>query len=372
MLNATAPNSTVRIDPEFAAAIPPVRPEEREALATSIRKEGCRDSLVVWSSGSLLLDGHNRLAICQSEGVPFRVVNIDLPNRAAALAWIVRNQLARRNLTPDQASYLRGLEYDLTKQVPHRPKKGGQNVHLNTADALAKRHGVDAKTIRRDATFARAVDALEAGPAPGIKMRVLSGDGPPKAVVVEAAKVARKEPKRAATMLSAPKPHVANNSGDNEWYTPEAYIKAACDVMGRIDVDPASTLEANGVVKASTFFTAEQDGLAQEWWGNIWLNPPYASGLVERFAEKLISSERVTQAVVLVNNATETRWFQLLLSKAAALCLPAGRIKFWHPRKVAAPLQGQAILYFGPKEDAFFTYFQQFGAVCHLVRNDWF
>jgi len=173
-------------------------------------------------------------------------------------------------------------------------------------------------------------------------------------------------------MLSAPKPHVANNSGDNEWYTPEAYIKAACDVMGRIDVDPASTLEANGVVKASTFFTAEQDGLAQEWWGNIWLNPPYASGLVERFAEKLISSERVTQAVVLVNNATETRWFQLLLSKAAALCLPAGRIKFWHPRKVAAPLQGQAILYFGPKEDAFFTYFQQFGAVCHLVRNDWF
>lgn len=372
MLNPTAQDVDIRIDAEFAALIPPLTDDEQRQLEANLLADGCREPLCVWQGQNILLDGHTRYGICQQHKIPFKTVTVALADRRAATLWIIRTQLGRRNLKPDQASYLRGLEYEATKRAGHRPPKGAQNAHLKTAQTLAQRHGVDSATVRRDAAFARAVDSLEAGPVPGIKARVLSGDGPPKAVVVEAARVAKEEPKRAVAMLSAPKPHVSQNSGDHEWYTPAEYIRAAFDTMGSIDLDPASTLEANGVVKASAFFTAEQDGLAQEWSGNIWLNPPYASDLVTRFAEKLISSERVTQAVVLVNNATETRWFQLLLSKAAALCLPAGRIKFWHPRKVATPLQGQAILYFGPKEDAFFTYFQQFGAVCHIVRDDWF
>ena len=92
-----------------------------------------------------------------------------------------RNQLGRRNLTPDQASYLRGLEYEAMKRPEGRPKgKLGKSCPVSTADKLGKKHGVSARTVKQDAEFARAVDALEAGPTPGIKARVLSGDGPPK------------------------------------------------------------------------------------------------------------------------------------------------------------------------------------------------
>ena len=370
MLKAAAQHADFHIDAEFSALIPPLTDDERKQLEANLLADGCRDPLVVWDEKGILLDGHNRYRVCQERDITFNVRKISLPNRDAARIWIIRNQLGRRNLSPEQASYLRGLEYEATKQPRGGDRKSkGQNVPLNAAKTLAKKHGIDPKTIKRDAAFARAVDSLEAGPVPGIKARVLSGDGPPKAVVVEAARIAKAEPKRAAAMLSAPKPHVSQNSGDNEWYTPAQYIGAACAVMGGIDLDPASTAEANEVVGAARFFSEKQDGLKQKWAGRVWMNPPYASGLIDRFAKKLVGAVQdgdVTEACVLVNNATETRWFQHMLTEAEAVCFPAGRVKFWHPRKVAVPLQGQAILYFGPNEQKFAESFVQFGVVCRV------
>jgi N6-adenosine-specific RNA methylase IME4 len=92
----------MRIDPEFRSLIPPLLAEELNQLVNSILSEGCRDPLVVWQEEGILLDGHNRLSICETAGVSYETREISLPDRLEAMIWIRRNQISRRNLTDDQ------------------------------------------------------------------------------------------------------------------------------------------------------------------------------------------------------------------------------------------------------------------------------
>jgi hypothetical protein len=165
--------------------------------------------------------------------------------------------------------------------------------------------------------------------------------------------------------------HVSNNSGNSEWYTPQKYADAVHEVMGFIDTDPCSCEVANDTVRAAEFYTVEQDGLQQQWHGCVYVNPPYGDGTVEEFAVKLLlelDKGRTTQAIFLVNNCTETRWFQTLICHAAAVCFPCGRISFWSPdRQSKTPLQGQAILYFGQNAKRFKRVFSSIGFTS-LVR----
>jgi len=95
-------NRPIVVDPEISALIPPLTAEEMSGLRDSLRAEGCRDSLVVWREEGILLDGHNRFGFCEAEGIPFHVVETSFPNRPAAIMWVIKNQLSKRNLTPVQ------------------------------------------------------------------------------------------------------------------------------------------------------------------------------------------------------------------------------------------------------------------------------
>lgn len=161
--------------------------------------------------------------------------------------------------------------------------------------------------------------------------------------------------------------HRTNYTGENEWYTPAKFIELAREVMGSIDLDPASSDKAQKQIQAENYFTAKDNGLRQEWHGNIWLNPPYAQPLIYDFAEKLVTEcteGRVSQAIMLTHNSTDTLWFHRVEEIAAALCFTRGRIAFEDPHgDRCAPTQGQAFFYIGEKAGDFASIFKAVGFV---------
>lgn len=86
----------IRIDEEFKNLIPALTADERKGLEESILKEGCRDALVLW--GDILIDGHNRYAICTAHNIPFETVQREFASRDDVIEWIIINQFSRRNL----------------------------------------------------------------------------------------------------------------------------------------------------------------------------------------------------------------------------------------------------------------------------------
>ena len=164
----------------------------------------------------------------------------------------------------------------------------------------------------------------------------------------------------------------ASGTGQNEWYTPAIHLNAAREVLGEIDLDPASSDTAQRVVGASKYFTTEDDGLSQEWHGRVWLNPPYAQPHIADFVSKLVAERRigrVTSAILLTHNYTDTAWFHEAASAADAICFTRGRVKFESPDgSVAAPTQGQAFFYFGSDVQSFMERFSGLGFVVRPCR----
>lgn len=93
----------LKINPVLQAIIAPLTAEEYEQLKENIRKDGLLEPITLWAEESgTIVDGHNRYAICQELGIPFRTKAISLPNIDAAKLWILEHHVGRRNLTDDQ------------------------------------------------------------------------------------------------------------------------------------------------------------------------------------------------------------------------------------------------------------------------------
>ena len=167
-----AQEDVVVIDPEIEALIPSLKPDEQSKLRESIKTEGCRDPLVVWKGRNILLDGHNRYAICQDLGIQFKIAELDFPDKDHAMLWILRNQLGRRNLSDFQFKLLVGQEYELEKKLTPNPH--GTNQHSEavrgqsdlqpkkkTAEKIAEEHGISEKTVKRSADLYRCHQAVK-------------------------------------------------------------------------------------------------------------------------------------------------------------------------------------------------------------------
>ena len=171
------------IDRSLQSLIPALQKSEYFQLETNILQYGICEPIVVWAGRNILLDGHNRYEIAQKHSLPFKVVEIELPDKEAAQAWLIDNQLGRRNLNPTSLSYLRGKRYHLLKAKvtnpsgknqyqnstsPSRQLKseteeevGGQNDHqAKTEERLSRKYKVGTRTIRRDGEFASAIDII--------------------------------------------------------------------------------------------------------------------------------------------------------------------------------------------------------------------
>lgn len=156
-------------------------------------------------------------------------------------------------------------------------------------------------------------------------------------------------------------------SGDNEWYTPAKYVEMARDVMGTIDVDPASNAIAQKTVQASVHYTAETNGLDKDWRGRLWMNPPYSNPEVQQFTEKAVDeylSGNVTEAVILTNNSGDTAWHHALAEASAAMCITRGRIRFESPTRASnSPAMGQSFFYLGRNVARFAEVFSEIGRI---------
>jgi hypothetical protein len=258
----TAP--TLRTDPVLRELIPPLADDERAQLERNIVADGCRDPLVVWDQEGILLDGHNRLAICEAHGIAYEVRRMPFASRADAELWVLENQFGRRNLTPF--------------------------VKIELALRIEERIAARAKANQRT-------------PTGGRKGLTLPTSGKSISTLHEVAKIAG----------------VGHDT-----------VAKAKAIIAKADDATKATLRAAETtnVPAAAHFTASDDGLAQEWYGRVYMNPPYGREL-PLWVDKLISefqAGRVTEAVVLVPSRTDTLWFRRLREYPRAFLW--GRLRF--------------------------------------------
>lgn len=169
-------NKVLQIDPEFQNKIPPLTDEEFNQLEENILEAGeVREPIITWNG--VIVDGHNRYKIVQKHPeIKWRTLEMKFANKWAAIEWMCKNQLGRRNLTENQITRLQGKMFearrnsqggDRKSQRARDEKSKPQNEVLisknkhGTAGEIASELGVAHATIERAYQFSKGIDAIQ-------------------------------------------------------------------------------------------------------------------------------------------------------------------------------------------------------------------
>lgn len=113
-------------------------------------------------------------------------------------------------------------------------------------------------------------------------------------------------------------------SSTDEWYTPKEIIQA----LGVFDLDPCAPVFPLWST-AKHHYTIMDNGLYKDWFGRVWLNPPYSHPLIDYFLRKMAAHGN---GISLLFNRLDTALFQrYVLSEACAILILLGRVKFYRP-----------------------------------------
>lgn len=179
------------VDPEFEEKIPRLSEEEFQLLEQLILEEGrIKDPIVTWNN--IIVDGHNRYRIMLKHPeiqIPFDIYEKEFPDRFAAIAWICRNQLGRRNLTPENRKYLIGKQYEAekasyggdrwtgrTSQIEKISSPQNEDLRFDrtTSARIARENNTSHAFVERAEKYARGIDSAEEV-VPGVRDEILSG-----------------------------------------------------------------------------------------------------------------------------------------------------------------------------------------------------
>lgn len=172
-------NTTITINEELRSLIDPLADIEYAALERSLRLEGCRDALVLWND--ILIDGHNRYAICRKLDIPFKTVqNTSFSSIEDVQLWVIENNLARRSVSDYQRGVLALRKKDIVaarsaqragavdKRADKPADDDAEGPPWNTREDVAKAARVSSNTISQIERIQRAatpqlVEAVRAG-----------------------------------------------------------------------------------------------------------------------------------------------------------------------------------------------------------------
>lgn len=304
--------------------------EEFEALVADIKANGLQES--IWTHEGQIIDGRNRYKACVQAGVTpsFRVWE----GKGSLVQFVVSLNLKRRHLTSSQkamvaVNMLPLLEKEREEQrrrfATERPRTETGNFEpvVPKVAPLGKSRDEAARVTGVSHGYISDAKAI-AEKAPDLIQPVLSGE----IKMPEAKQLAELPQEQRAEVLGQPpemrKMAVHYSSERMDWETPRDFFDRL-DQEFEFELDVCATPET---AKCQRYYTPETDGLARNWTGTCWMNPPYGSEIADWMEKAYNESLNGATVVCLVPSRTDTNWWHNYAMKASEIRFVWGRLRF--------------------------------------------